>query len=174
MAIQDTTELDFTRRSNTVRGLGPIGERKKERIGFYLHPTLAIDPSDDFVYGLAACHHWVRASEVKKRHPTRVKIEDKESYRWISSALEAKETLSSAHMVTIVGDRESDIYDEFCQVRDETTHLLVRSCHDRAVMVDANESTTLRTHLNIFLCTLSLVRRKRSHWCTQFGREILP
>lgn len=152
LAIQDTTEVDFTRRRRTVEGLGPIGDNYNGRVGFYLHPTLAIDASDNFVFGLAACHHWVRPPAIvkigKRKHPGLIPIEKKESYRWITSALEAKEALSQARMVTIVGDRESDIYDEFCRVPDSRTHLLVRSCHDRAVRVGSEESIKLRAYVD--------------------------
>lgn len=48
--------------------------------------------------------------------------------------------LSQARIVTIVADRESDIYEEWARLPDERTHLLTRACHDRVL---AGTDTTL-------------------------------
>jgi hypothetical protein len=42
-------------------------------------------------------------------------IEDKESYRWLLAAEEAGDVLSEAACVTMVADRESDIYEQFAR-----------------------------------------------------------
>jgi hypothetical protein len=41
--------------------------------------------------------------------------------------------LFEAAMVTIVADRESDIYEEWARIPDERTHLLTRACRDRTL-----------------------------------------
>ena len=56
---------------------------------------------------------------VKKSRP----IEEKESIRWIDTALSAKKNVSNAEMITVVGDRESDILEIFERVPDYRTHI---------------------------------------------------
>ncbi|MFZ2405103.1 MAG: IS4 family transposase [Methylobacter sp.] len=41
--------------------------------------------------------------------------------------------MSKADKVTIVADRESDIYEEWARLPDERTHLLTRACRDRTL-----------------------------------------
>jgi hypothetical protein len=54
-------------------------------------------------------------------------IKEKESYRWVTSAQKTKELLTKVSCLTIIGDRESDVYDEFVLIPDHRTHLLHQS-----------------------------------------------
>jgi len=131
LAIQDTTELNYARHAGRVRGLGPSGNGVDP--GLFVHPMLAIDADSGALLGLAGMQIWTRqgpASPDDRCQP----IEEKESYRWIKGAASAKEALASAAMVTVIGDRESDIYEEFDRIPDERTHLLTRACRDRALV----------------------------------------
>lgn len=136
LAIQDTTELNYSSHSGRLQvsdtELGPVGNNKD--IGFFLHPTLAIDAQQKFPLGFSSIIEWNRKWEKQNKHERLYKelpIENKESYRWLKSAFTSKETLSDAEMVTVIGDRESDIYEEFALVPDECTHLLIRSSWNR-------------------------------------------
>jgi hypothetical protein len=61
-------------------------------------------------------------------------IEKKESHRWLVGANAAKKLLSTtAAWVTIVADRESDIYEQWVRLPDANTHLLSRACQDRVL-----------------------------------------
>ena len=76
---------------------------------------------------------WVRP-EVNKERKGKYKqlpIEEKESNKWLRAAAESKQHLAAAQMITVIGDRESDVYEEFARVPDERTHLLIRSCQNR-------------------------------------------
>jgi hypothetical protein len=42
LCIQDTTELDYTTKKDSIAGLGPLNY--ESRWGLYLHPTLALTP----------------------------------------------------------------------------------------------------------------------------------
>lgn len=130
LAIQDTTELNYARHAGRVRGLGPSGNGLDP--GLFVHPMLAIDAGSGALLGLAGMQIWTRqgpASPDYRRQP----IEEKESYRWIKGAQSAKSALAAAAMVTVIADRESDIYEEFDRIPDACTHLLTRACRDRAL-----------------------------------------
>src|ERR1700723_768667 len=131
LAIQDTTELNYAKHAGRIRGLGPSGNGRDP--GLFVHPVLAIDAGSGALLGLAGMQIWTRqgpASPDYRRQP----IEEKESYRWIKGAASAKSALAAAAMVTMIGDRESDIYEEFDRIPDAHTHLLTRACRDRALV----------------------------------------
>ena len=53
--------------------------------------------------------------------------------RWIDLARQSAATLQAADLVTVVGDRESDIYELFAAPRPAHVHLLVRAAQDRSL-----------------------------------------
>lgn len=145
LAIQDTTQINLDRLRSKITDLGVL--TNETGTGLFCHPTIAVDPSDDFILGICGLKMWSRdpkriTKKNKKRKPG--PIENKETFRWIEGAIEAKETLSSAKKITVVGDREFDIYDAFYLIPDSKTDLLVRSNHNRDVWV-RGEKTSLKT-----------------------------
>ena len=58
-------------------------------------------------------------------------LEEKESYRWLQTVHKSRACLSKASQLTVIGDRESDIYELFADRPDQDTHLLVRSNTNR-------------------------------------------
>lgn len=131
LAIQDTTELNYAKHAGRVRGLGPSGNGRDP--GLFVHPVLAIDAGSEALLGLAGMQIWTREGPASPDYRSQP-IEEKESYRWIKGAASAKSALAAAAMVTVIGDRESDIYEEFDRIPDERTHLLTRACRDRALV----------------------------------------
>ena len=108
LAIQDTTHLSFPRRAGGT--LGPGGNGKVP--GLFLHPLLALDAADGTALGLAAGQVWTRGpGKVGPRRERAVK--DKESMRWIETGAAAKAALAEARQVTLIADRESDIYEQW-------------------------------------------------------------
>ena len=126
LAIQDTTHLSFPRRAGGT--LGPGGDGKVP--GLFLHPLLALDAADGTALGLAAGRVWTRGPD--KVTPRRKRaIEDKESMRWIETGAAAKAVLGEARQVTLIADRESDIYEEWVALPDARFDLVTRACRDR-------------------------------------------
>ncbi len=133
LAIQDTTELNFQRHAGKVRGLGPVGNGKDR--GLLLHPVIAVDADSGALLGLAGAQLWTRPEPVGRKPDYRtLPIEDKESYRWLVGAEQAKQSLSQAAHVTIIADRESDIFEEWDRLPDDRCDLLTRASRDRALV----------------------------------------
>jgi hypothetical protein len=130
LAIQDTSEINFRTTSERRRGLGEIG--KGSGRGVLLHAMLAMDADTDSCLGLVTGEIWTRAGRVTVEHGKRP-LEEKESRRWISTAEQARDVLAAAAMVTVVDDREGDIYAKWATVAAHNFHLLTRSMHDRAL-----------------------------------------
>jgi hypothetical protein len=123
LAIQDTSEFNFATTAERRRGLGEIG--KGVGRGALGHVMLAVDGEDGACLGLVAGRVWTRNGRVAIPHDKRP-LSEKESERWLSTAEAAKPVLSGAATVTVIADRESDIYAEWAQVPSANFHLLTR------------------------------------------------
>ncbi len=130
LAIQDTTELNYQAHANRTTGLGTVGNGTDK--GFFMHPMLTLEADTGACLGLSGLKIWARHRE-DGRNYQHLPIEEKESYRWLEVAEQAKKNLSKAAMVTIIADRESDIYEEWARIPDAKTHVLTRVCRDRAL-----------------------------------------
>ena len=128
LAIQDTSEINFTTTAGRRRGLGEIG--KGNGRGVLLHPMLAVDADEGICLGLVSGEVWTRSGRRSVTHDRRP-LSDKESQRWIATANAAKPLLAGAAMVTTIGDRESDIFAAYASVPGQGFHVIARSMHDR-------------------------------------------
>lgn len=128
LCIQDTVQLTYPSQDTKKSDFGPTGNPDTK--GLFVHPGLIVDASNRDILGISSIITWCRSQDkVDKRHDR--PIEEKESIRWINTALTAKEQLTHANTITIVGDRESDIFEIYDRVPDQHTHLIVRASHDR-------------------------------------------
>ena len=128
LAIQDTSEIHFNTTPQRRRGLGEIG--KGNNHGVLLHPLLAVDADDGSCLGLLSGQVWTRQGRRTTTHDAR-DLSDKESQRWISTAIAAKPLLTAAGTVTVLGDRESDIFALYASSAEQHFHVIARSMHDR-------------------------------------------
>lgn len=130
LAIQDTSEINYQAHAGRVKGLGPVGNGTD--LGFFIHPALVVDAETGGIVGLGGGAVWRRQGKITTGRRQR-DLSDKESRRWIELAQESIETLAAADLVTVVGDRESDIYELFAAPRPAHGHLLVRAAQDRSL-----------------------------------------
>ena len=110
LAVQDTTELDYTHHPGTT-GLGPIGNGYGR--GLLVHTTLATTP-DRLPLGLLAQQDWARDPDDrgKKRRRKQLPIGQKESQKWLTSlqTVNAWAAECPGTRFVSVGDAEADIY----------------------------------------------------------------
>src|SRR5262249_39741588 len=126
LAIQDTSEVNFSGRDKKRRGLGPAGDGKAP--GFFIHPVIAVDIEREALIGLVDAHIWTR--QRGKRNQGGRRVEAKESAHWLARRKAAAERLAGAASIVMVSDREADIYDLFTQ-RAPEAELIVRAAQDR-------------------------------------------
>jgi hypothetical protein len=58
-------------------------------------------------------------------------IEEKESFRWPDRAIAAAGNLTGVKKVTVIQDREGDIYESFCLLREREIDFVIRVNYDR-------------------------------------------
>lgn len=129
LAIMDTTDLRFATHEASKRGFGR--DANDTCPGLFLHPVLAVEAGTGGIIGLVDCAVLNRTAGKVTDHKKRP-ADDKESYRWLHGAEMAADRLAAAETITMVGDRESDIYDLFAR-RPANVHLLCRSAQPRAM-----------------------------------------
>lgn len=139
LAIQDTTELDYTGK-NDIEGLGPLSYEAQR--GLYLHPTFLVTP-ERLPLGVFDAWIWARSAEDFGKSTQHLSIEDKESVRWLEGyqrLVESAEQLPDTRLV-YMGDREADIYELFVEAQGRSEQppavdLLIRAQHDRNLVLD--------------------------------------
>ena len=114
LAIQDTT---------VIRSEGGGGD--------YLHVVLAIDARNGSMLGLIDGQFLHRPGG-RRAQRQEAAVEDKESFRWLQGADQAATVCAGAERVTVVADRESDIFEAFA-LCPEGADLLVRAAQDRSL-----------------------------------------
>ena len=93
--------------------------------------------TDSLPLGLAAIKFWSgdkfhgANTLTRSINPTRVPIEQKESYRWLENVKQSTTLLAEPERIVHIGDRESDIYEVFSIDHQAGTHFLLRTCVDR-------------------------------------------
>jgi hypothetical protein len=99
--------------------------------GDYLHAAIALDETDGTIIGLVDGSFLSRQSGRKGARRS-LPIEEKESFRWLETADRAASVCAGASRITVISDREGDIYEAFA-LRPQEVDLLVRAAQDRSL-----------------------------------------
>lgn len=141
LVLHDTTEFSYKKSDTEALGVLTAVSTGKDSAGrnrlhtlrgILMHSSLAVT-LDGLPLGLAAIKFWTRkkfkgTNALKRRiNPTRIPIEEKESLRWVENLRISTELLAQPQNCVHVGDRESDIYELFCEAIDTGSHFLVRT-----------------------------------------------
>ena len=141
LCIQDTTEIVFShdgRLSLEDKDLG-YGTSEKEQFCIFAHPCMVVDADSRMPVGFSHQKIWSRDradARKKKQRRGSLKLEQKESYRWVEAAVKSAAALPPGVRKTMVSDREGDIYSAMCMTLDSGCDFLIRSVHDRPVDCD--------------------------------------
>jgi hypothetical protein len=124
LAIQDTTELDFSKHKAT-KGLGYL--ESAHQLGIKVHTSFAVSDSG-LPLGLLWQRQWVRPPEQygKRKHRKQKPTKDKESQRWLDCHNEVNNLLPERQTVIHITDREGDLYDLLSARRTDKQNLLLR------------------------------------------------
>lgn len=147
LVLQDTTEYNYWHHRGQIKEntLGRLSHQIG--LGYFAHCALAINAQDDFPLGYSHMQMWVRpidGPDKQQRQYLKLPIEEKESYRWITTIEESQKVLQKARSLTFIADRECDIYElwERCSAT-PNTNLIIRSRGERKL----EDSTSLYSHI---------------------------
>jgi hypothetical protein len=114
LAIQDTTTVRAVASGRCIA----------------LHPVIAVDGLEGTLLGLVDARYFVRHGGKRGQRKDR-DLAEKESRRWLDGAEQAAALAAcGAAQVTVVADREGDIYEDFAS-RPQAVEMLIRAGQDR-------------------------------------------
>ncbi len=153
LVLEDTTDLNY-RSHRQTEGLGDLGGGNSEIYGLCAHTALVVSP-DKEPLGLLGQHIWAPVSE--KRNNTvlrKLKIEQKESYKWLRTLQWVNKWLEDYDaQVIVVGDREGDFYEHFTAPRNPNVDLVIRLHHRHRSVIWEGKSMTINELLPNLTCS---------------------
>lgn len=137
LCIQDTTEFNLSGHRGRVKSESGLGKTTKEGVlGFLLHSSFVVDASAGSALGYSFIKTWERKEDTPDRHERKYKqlpIAEKESYKWIEGTDRSKILLDQANSITMISDREADIYDLIASEQHQQIDFIIRSNTNRLI-----------------------------------------
>ncbi len=131
LLVEDTTELDYTAYPSK-QGLGPLGNGKGR--GLLLHSTLAIEPEQRQILGLAHAQAVLR--QPTPEHYSSGRTGSPEGQLWEESAASVGSPPAGSKWVH-VSDAGSDIFEYMLACLDRGKHFLLRAHFNRRLSATA-------------------------------------
>jgi len=190
LVISDSSTISFPYHSN--RGeLGYVGPNTKKS-GFHVHPSIILDAQDAACYGLggisfnktplAKTKKQKAAKAERRKNKWKIPFEEKDRYKWFDSPQQAIKNYPGATSYTLVGDRESDIYDLIARTIDNHWHYVYRSKTNRTLS-EQNPFDTLQDAIanwkvsHSYELELSATKKRTKHTAImelKFGQVAIP
>lgn len=136
LCLQDTCEINYEAHSDRMHKKGrQPGIVSNKEAGCFLHACMAINADTMLPFGFTYIKMWNRDKDApgcKDRKYRQLDITEKESFRWCEAIDTTESLLGEKQLVTLISDRESDIYDLLTKA-DKKTKFLIRSCRSRCI-----------------------------------------
>ena len=139
VVAHDTTEFSY---GSEREGLGRINDAGH---GFFAHAALAVSADGARrPLGIVGLQTFARTGPPKRdKHTEKTPLEQRESFRWLSLAVEVGELLTDVTTPIHVMDSEADAYELFAGLIEREQRFIVRLKHDRQIMDEAGEIAPL-------------------------------
>lgn len=144
LVLSDTSTIVFEPKYKR-KNLGYIGA-ETDKAGFYTHPAILMDADDGACYGLAGISTFKieksktdkekQARKEKTKNRWKIPFEEKTSYKWFEAPQQAIRNYPGAASYTLIGDRESDIYELIARTIENEWDFVYRSKTDRRISGD--------------------------------------
>ena len=161
LVLHDTSEFAYTRNNDEIGKIRKLrrnpaadmvgGKKYFTQCGILMHASLVVSP-EGLPLGLSALKLWTRKDftdcnkRKKKVNPTRVPIEEKESFRWLENLRLSTNRLGSPERCVHIADREGDMYELFNEAFETQSYFLVRICVNRRTTDQLNVYEQMKTH----------------------------
>ncbi len=125
LVCSDTTEVNVKKTQGYRQGddLGVTGNNSDP--GFFIHAGLALEAAHGRPLGCVSLQLWTRGGRLDRKVP--------ESQKWFTVTRDVK---GLAPYITLIHDREGDIYDLWVQVKQRGAQMITRARQDRALIPD--------------------------------------
>ena len=138
LALTDTTALDLRRQAKRLRPgtVGPLSGGG-QGLGLFLHPVLCLAADEHApqpVLGVSSLQHWHRDPVPAKTKDRQRPLAAKESGKWLRAGQQTRQLLPQAQGITLVGDREGDVYEALAGLVADGLDFVVRSRDDRRLL----------------------------------------
>ena len=130
LLVQDTTDVNLGGHEKT-KGLGLSSNQSTK--GIQVHSCIAFAPSG-VPMGLAAQQYHTRLtpkSDLTQSQKQSLPIEEKESYRWLTTAQAALNVVPKDIRPIMICDREGDFYELYEEMLSSNMSFVVRVAHNR-------------------------------------------
>jgi Transposase DDE domain len=137
LVIEDGSTISFNSTPNR-KDLGRIGSSDRT-VGFEIHNSLLLDANDFSCYGVGSVqinkteHRSDEENKLRRAAYRTTLIEDKETFRWYSTAEDTIKNCPKASSYTIIADQESDIYEIITKFGSQGWDFVVRCTDERRV-----------------------------------------
>ncbi len=136
LLIQDTCQYNYEsirgRFSDDDPDIGVLGDNQS--LGLFVHPMIGLDEYTGLPFGIPALkiYHLEKDRPLKEeRGYKRQPVAEKHSYRWIEAIKTSVGALPGVAKMTVMADREADMYELFATDFDPRVELLIRSAQNR-------------------------------------------